>query len=126
MTHTNEPNPELLKELEQLKQSVTGLQSLLDASNHERTRLGYELVQAKQNMDVNERLQSACLTSFGHEIRTPINCILGFSELLKDPDITIEERQQYIEVINNRCQALGKIIAELDFLRNSQYQDFIP
>jgi CheY-like chemotaxis protein len=34
-----------------------------------------------------------------HEIRTPMNGILGFAELLKEPQLTIEEQQDYIKII---------------------------
>ena len=35
-----------------------------------------------------------------HEIRTPMNGILGFLELLKDVDLTSNEREEYIDIIN--------------------------
>jgi CheY-like chemotaxis protein/anti-sigma regulatory factor (Ser/Thr protein kinase) len=34
-----------------------------------------------------------------HQIRTPMNGILGFAELLKTPNITDKERQDYIQII---------------------------
>ena len=34
-----------------------------------------------------------------HEIRTPMNGILGFTELLKEPNLTSDEQQDYIQII---------------------------
>ena len=127
MTHKNEANPELLMEIEQLKQSLTELQSLLDTANHELIRLEYELTKAKQKAEETEHLNYAELTCFCHEIRTPINGIFGFSELLKDPNITVEERQKFIEVIINSGHSMLNIInAELEFLKHVRNQNFIP
>ena len=36
-----------------------------------------------------------------HEIRTPMNAIIGFSNLLRDDDITEEETNKYVELINS-------------------------
>ena len=35
-----------------------------------------------------------------HEIRTPMNAILGFSELLKQPNLSIENQPKYINIID--------------------------
>jgi CheY-like chemotaxis protein len=44
-------------------------------------------------------LKSAFLTNMSHEIRTPMNGILGFAELLKEPNLTVDEQQDFIQTI---------------------------
>jgi signal transduction histidine kinase len=102
-----------MKNPEQLKQLVAELQLLLDTANHERTRLEHELIQEKEKSSEIQRLNAAVLSSFCHEIRTPVNGILSFSELLKDQDISVEEQQQFIEMIQTGCQSLVKAINSL-------------
>ena len=34
-----------------------------------------------------------------HEIRTPMNGIIGFTELLKEPHLSVEEQQDFIQTI---------------------------
>jgi signal transduction histidine kinase len=121
MIPISDPNQELMKELEQLKQSVSGLQSLLDAANDERTRLENELVLARQKVEENKHLYYAWFNSLRHEMRTPINGILGFSDLLNDPNITIEKRKMFIEVIKKECQSLVKTInPDLELLKSER------
>ena len=35
-----------------------------------------------------------------HEIRTPMNAIVGFADLMKDLNLSVEERNMYAEIIN--------------------------
>lgn len=58
-----------------------------------------ELQHAKEKAEESDRLKTAFLANMSHEIRTPMNGILGFAELLKDSDITREEKSSYIDVI---------------------------
>jgi signal transduction histidine kinase len=70
---------------------------------------------------ISEHLTFACFTSLRHEMRTPINGILGFSDLLNDPNITIEKRTMYIELIKNICQSMVKTInADLELLKSER------
>ena len=48
-----------------------------------------------------------------HEIRTPMNGILGFTELLKEPDLTGEEQQEYISIIEKSGARMLNIINDI-------------
>lgn len=50
---------------------------------------------------------------FGHEVKTPLNGIIGFGELLQDDDLPVEERKQYIRDLNLSAQALLKLVNDL-------------
>ena len=58
-----------------------------------------ELVQAKEKAEQSDKLKSAFLANMSHEIRTPMNGILGFTELLKTPNLSSEQRTEFIDVI---------------------------
>ncbi|HBB91669.1 MAG TPA: hypothetical protein DC042_08095 [Bacteroidales bacterium] len=48
-----------------------------------------------------------------HEIRTPMNGILGFSELLKEADLTGEEQKMYIAIIEKSGTRMLNIIDQI-------------
>jgi PAS domain S-box-containing protein len=61
----------------------------------------------------NERLKSAFMANMSHEIRTPMNGILGFSELLQEPDLPVENLQEYVNIIQKSGKRMVSLIDEL-------------
>ncbi len=65
----------------------------------ERKRIEKELIMTKEKAEESDRLKSAFLANMSHEIRTPMNAILGFSDLLRDPDLSGESQMKFIDLI---------------------------
>ncbi|MCX6277978.1 MAG: PAS domain S-box protein [Bacteroidetes bacterium] len=76
-------------------------------------KIEFELIKAKEKAEESDRLKSAFLTNMSHEIRTPMNGILGFSELLKEPQLTGKEQQEYIRIIQRSGKRMLNIITDL-------------
>ena len=54
------------------------------------------------------------LSNMSHEVRTPLNAIVGFSDLLKDLDaFSPEEVKQFVETININCTLLLALINDI-------------
>lgn len=59
------------------------------------------------------QLKSLFLANMSHEIRTPLAAIMGFSDLLKDPHLTEDDRLQYSAVIHRTGENLTRIINDI-------------
>ena len=82
----------------------------------EQKKLTIDLIAAKERAEESDRLKSAFLTNMSHEIRTPMNGILGFTELLKEPNLTSEEQQKFIGIIQiSGARMLNTINNIVDF-----------
>ena len=72
-----------------------------------------ELIQAKEKAEESDRLKSAFLANMSHEVRTPLNSIIGFSELLTMPDFEEEEKNEFIRHIVINGNNLLTIISDI-------------
>ena len=79
----------------------------------ERTRYQNQLMQAKDQAEESDRLKSAFLTNISHEIRTPLNGIIGFSQLMKQENITYATKEHYIKIIEKCSRNLISVIDEI-------------
>ncbi|MCX6288039.1 MAG: PAS domain S-box protein [Bacteroidetes bacterium] len=79
----------------------------------ERKRAEKELIIAKEHAEESDRLKSTFLANMSHEIRTPMNGILGFAHLLTEPNLTGEEQQEYIRIIEKSGVRMLNIIHDI-------------
>ena len=73
----------------------------------------HDITDRKQAAEESDRLKAAFLANISHEIRTPMNGILGFSELFKEPDLTGEEKEEYIDLIHQSGLRMLNLINDL-------------
>jgi PAS domain S-box-containing protein len=79
----------------------------------ERKEYEEKLLKAKEKAEENDRLKSAFLQNMSHEIRTPMNAIVGFTDFLTDPDVSDEERKEFIRIIKNSTNQLLSIVSNI-------------
>ncbi len=72
-------------------------------------------------LDKTEILRSDFVNNFSHEFKTPIVSIAGFAKLLKEGNLSKEEEQEYINVIEEesmRLAEMAKKVLELTKIEN--------
>lgn len=79
----------------------------------EKKKILDELIIAKEKAEESDRLKTAFLQNISHEVRTPMNAIMGFSNFLNDPDLLPEERKEFSDIIVQNCNQLLSIITDI-------------
>lgn len=79
----------------------------------EQKKLSCELIRAKEKAEESDRLKSAFLANLSHEMRTPMNGILGFSELLRRKNISEEKKDIYLELLEKEGHRLLSFISNI-------------
>ena len=94
---------------------VTGLLFfiLIKKESHRRNIIQMELQTAKKKAIESDNLKTAFLSHLSHYIRTPTNCILGFTQLLEDKEISSQTQHQYLSYINENSLKLLETLSNI-------------
>ncbi len=99
--------------LEELTLHKEHFEELVDKRTKELAITNKKLLVAKEKAEESDRLKSAFLSNMSHEIRTPMNAIIGFSQILKDTNISKEAHSEYTDIIINKGNLLMNIINDI-------------
>jgi PAS domain S-box-containing protein len=72
-----------------------------------------DLIKAKEKAEESNRLKSSFLNNMSHEVRTPLNSIVGFSQLLARPNQSPEKISLFTKQIRNSSEQLIGIITDV-------------
>ena len=78
----------------------------------ERKETEQMLVTARKKAEKTDLLKSRFVANISHQIRTPLNAIVGFSELLMDTQ-NEDQRRQYSEIIHCNNDLLIKLVSDI-------------
>jgi signal transduction histidine kinase/CheY-like chemotaxis protein/HPt (histidine-containing phosphotransfer) domain-containing protein len=90
--------------------------ALADTFNHMADSLStsrQELVRSAERADAANLAKSNFLANMSHEIRTPMTAIMGYSELLLDPDQPVTERHESLQIIRRSSRHLLELINDV-------------
>lgn len=99
-------NREIEQTNSQLKHTNKHLGAIVDARTH-------EMKKALKKAEESDRLKTLFLTNMSHDVRTPLNGIIGFTRLLYDDSLTPKTRKYYLDIINKRGQNLLHLINDI-------------
>ena len=78
----------------------------------ERRRVIEELRRARQAAEAASRAKSEFLANLSHDIRTPLNTIVGITDLLADSSVDAEQRQ-YLEMLRRASGVLLGLVGDV-------------
>lgn len=79
----------------------------------ERKKFEEELIESKNKAERTDKLKLEFLSNMSHDLRTPMNSIIGFSDLLKSNNLTKNEKNDYINTIISNGKFLMALIDDI-------------
>lgn len=67
----------------------------------------------RKEAEHSSKVKSLFLANMSHEIRTPLSSIMGFAELLKNDNLSKEDKHKYLEVIQSAGENLSNVINDI-------------
>lgn len=79
----------------------------------ERERLLARERDARSEAEEANRLKDEFLATISHELRSPLNAILGWARLLREPKVQADQLERALEIIERNAQAQARLIEDL-------------
>ncbi len=80
------------------------------ANLQEKITIEHSLVEAKIKAEASNKLKTAFMNNISHEIRTPLNGIIGFGEIIANEQLSLEEKNQFLTVVQESSERLIRTI----------------
>ncbi len=101
-----------------LKKKSENYSKTLQETVHKRTK---QLQKEKQKAVDLHQAKAIFLSKMSHELRTPLTSIKGYADLLHETDLSREQREKYVSVIERNAQSLLDMVNEtLDMVKVEQ------
>jgi len=98
------------RELYEANERLKAAHDELEVRVRDRTR---ELELSREAAEAASRAKSGFLANMSHEIRTPMTAILGYADLLLDPNLEPAERLAHVSVIRRNGEHLLQVINDI-------------
>ncbi|HZF37352.1 MAG TPA: ATP-binding protein, partial [Blastocatellia bacterium] len=79
----------------------------------ERERILARESESRAAAEEANRLKDEFLATISHELRSPLNAILGWARLLRDPEVREQQLERALEIIERNSQAQARLIEDL-------------
>ncbi len=93
------------------------LESFINELQLTNDKLGKEILY-KTNVD---KMRREFIANASHELKTPLSLIMGYAEALKFPDLDMETKSEYLNIILDESSKMNKLV--MDLLKLSQLEN---
>ena len=98
---------------DQSNNKITGYVSVKDNVTDQKN-MQMELMKALSKAEQSDRMKETLLQNLSHEVRTPLNAISGFAEIISDSDnLPAATLKSYTNIISNSCNQLLGIVSDM-------------
>lgn len=89
-------------------------------------RVGKSVNIMAKELENIETMRNDFINNFSHEFKTPIVSVSGFAKLLKNEDLSPEERKEYLDIIISESDRLSQLATNVLTLTKLDNQTFAP
>lgn len=72
----------------------------------ESVKASEQMILAREKAEASDRLKTMFLNNISHEVRTPLNGILGFTEIISQTDLSVQDRKDAIAMLTESSYRL--------------------
>lgn len=62
---------------------------------------------------VSQRMKTELISNVSHDLKTPLTSIINYVDLLKNKDLTQEQKEEYVSILDQKSQRLKVLIEDL-------------
>ncbi|MDO5293588.1 MAG: HAMP domain-containing sensor histidine kinase [bacterium] len=76
-------------------------------------KMASDINEMMENERKSEQLKHELITNVAHDLRTPLTSIIGYLELSRKPEISIEDKEHYVSIAYDKSKRLQSLIEDL-------------
>ncbi len=99
--------------LQRQNEQLVMLNEKLRQQNEEIMQKNRELDIERERALTSDKLKTAFLNNVSHEVRTPLNGIVGFAQFLADDSLSASDKQEFLDALNSSVARLTDTINDI-------------